>query len=58
MAINPYTLNKLYQNGILDYVPTELLMGTPMGTFTPMSNPYIDMAKQGGLYQNYEMRKD
>ena len=58
MAINPYTLNNLYQNGILDYVPTDLLMATPMGTMTPMSNPYLDMAKQGGLYQAHGMATD
>lgn len=58
MALNPYTLNHLYQNGILDYVPTDLLMGTPMGTMMPMNNPYLDMAKQGGLYQNHGTATD
>lgn len=54
MAINPYTLNHLYQNGILDYVPTDLMMGTPVGSvLTPMNNPYMNMAQQGALYQNY-----
>lgn len=54
MALNPYTLNHLYQNGILDYVPTDLMMGTPMGgVLSPMNNPYMNMAQQGALYQNY-----
>ena len=53
MALNPYTLYHLYEKGILDYVPTDLIGGTPMGVMTPMSNPYLDMAKQGGLYQNH-----
>ena len=53
MAINPYTLYGLYEKGILDYVPSELLMPTPAAPMTPMSNPYLDLAKQGGLYQKY-----
>ena len=53
MAINPYTLYGLYEKGILDYVPSELMMPTPSAAMTPMSNPYLDMAKQGGLYQKY-----
>lgn len=58
MALNPYTLNHLYEKGILDYVPTELMMGTPVGTMTPMNNPYLDMAKQGGLYQSHGASTD
>ena len=59
MAVNPYTLNHLYQNGILDYVPTDLLMGTPVGSvLTPMNNPYMNMAQQGALYQNYGVAQD
>ena len=58
MALNPYTLNHLYQHGILDYVPTDLMMGAPMGTMMPMNNPYLDMAKQGGLYQNHGTATD
>ena len=53
MALNPYTLYNLYNKGILEYVPTDLLAPTPMGAMTQMSNPYIDMAKQGGLYHNH-----
>ena len=59
MALNPYTLNHLYQNGILDYVPTDMMMGTPMGgVLTPMNNPYMSMAQQGALYQNHGMAAD
>ena len=59
MAVNPYTLNHLYQNGILDYVPTDLMMGTPVGSIlTPMNNPYMNMAQQGALYQNHGIATD
>ncbi len=58
MALNPYTLYSLYDKGILEYVPTDLMMGTPMGAMMPMSNPYLDMAKQGGLYQNHGAYSD
>lgn len=53
MAINPYTLYSLYENGIIDYVPTDLLTPTPMAQMSTMSNPYLNMAKQGSLYQHY-----
>lgn len=53
MAVNPYTLNMLYQKGILDYVPTELYAPTPIGTNIGMQNPYMNEAMQGNLYQNY-----
>ena len=52
MALNPYTLNHLYEKGIIEYVPTDLIMPTPMGTMMPMTNPYLNMAQQGSLYQN------
>ena len=58
MALNPYTLYSLYDKGILEYVPTDLAGGTPMGAMMPMSNPYLDMAQQGGLYQNHGMNCD
>lgn len=58
MALNPYTLNHLYRNGILDYEPTDLMSGYPMGISTPMANPYLDLAKQGGLYQSHGMQTD
>ena len=52
MALNPYTLNHLYEKGILEYVPTDLIGGMPIAPMMPAANPYLDMAKQGGLYQN------
>lgn len=51
MTVNPYTLNMLYQNGILDYVPTELYMPLPLGSTASMQNPYLNTAMQGNLYQ-------
>ena len=58
MALNPNTLYHLYRNGILDYVPGDLAMPAPVGIFTPVANPYLDMAKQGGLYQSAGMGFD
>ena len=58
MALNPYTLYSLYEKGILDYVPTDLAVPTPMGAMMPMRNPYLDMAMQGGLYQNHGINAD
>ena len=55
MALNPYTLNHLYEKGILDYVPTDLGanvgLNLPVSPTYSMTNPYLDMATQGGLYQ-------
>ncbi len=58
MAVNPNTLYHLYQNGILDFVPADLAMPSPVGISTPVTNPYLDMAKQGGLYQSAGMTTD
>lgn len=58
MALNPYTLYNLYDKGILECVPTDLLAPTPMGAMMPMNNPYLDMAKQGGLYHNHGSQAD
>ena len=58
MALNPYTLYNLYEKGIIECVPTDLLAPTPMGTMASMSNPYLNMAKQGGLYQNHGAQAD
>ena len=58
MALNPYTLNHLYQNGILDYVPTDLINTMPSPGLLSMNNPYLDMAKQGMLYQNSGLTQD
>ncbi|MBR6127459.1 hypothetical protein IKQ21_07225, partial [bacterium] len=52
MAVNPYTLNSLYQKGILDFVPTDLCYSLPAGNMN-MQNPYLNSAMQGNLYQQY-----
>ena len=58
MALNPYTLYHLYEKGILEYVPTELMAGTAVSPLMSMGNPYLDMAQQGNLYQNHGMYND
>ncbi len=58
MALNPYTLYNLYDKGIIECVPTDLLAPTPLAPMASMSNPYLDMAKQGGLYQNHGTQTD
>lgn len=51
MSVSPYTLEGLYNKGVLDYVPYELCNGTNVSSLNAAQNPYLDMAKQGGLYQ-------
>ena len=58
MALNPNTLYHLYEKGILDYVPLDVMSGTPAAPLMSMSNPYLDMAQQGNLYQNYGINND
>ena len=58
MALNPDTLYHLYEKGILEYIPTDLIGTAPIASMMPMSNPYLDMAKQGGLYQNHGAYSD
>ena len=58
MALNPYTLYHLYEKGILEYVPADLAAGVPVSPMMQMSNPYLDMAQQGGLYQSHGMHND
>ena len=58
MALNPYTLYHLYEKGILEYVPTDLAAGIPVAPMMQMSNPYLDMAQQGSLYQNHGIHND
>ena len=52
MALNPYTLNHLYEKGILDYVPTDLAVGAPVVQMNAPMTPYLNSAMQGNLYQN------
>ena len=51
MSISPYTLNNLYQNGILDFVPMDLC--TPIVGNTIQLNPYLNEAMQGNMYKQY-----
>ena len=53
MSVSPYSLEGLYNKGVLDYVPYELCNGANVGSLNGAQNPYLNMAKQGGLYQNY-----
>lgn len=50
--MNSYSLQNLYNKGILDYVPMELVNVTPVSVMTPMQNPYLGLAQAGGLYQS------
>ena len=58
MALNPYTLYHLYEKGILEYVPTDLMSGSAVSPMMSLSNPYLDMAAQGNLYQNHGIYND
>ncbi len=51
MTIDPFTLNSLYGQGIIDYVPYDLgVTPTPVSGIT---NPYLQSAMQGNLYQTH-----
>lgn len=59
MAVNPFTLNNLYSNGILDYAPYELCTGgVNVSSLNGMQNPYLSSAMQGSLYQKYGNEAD
>ncbi len=49
--MNPYTLDKLYANGIIDFTPYEILYSPASPNAYNMTNPYLNMAAQAGLYQ-------
>ena len=54
MSINANTLNNLYSQGILDYVPYEICnSGANVSAMNGMSNPYLNSAMQGMQFQNY-----
>ena len=53
MTVNPNTLYGLYYKGILDYVPMDLCMPTPIASFGNMQNPYMNSAMSGNLYQQH-----
>lgn len=58
MAMNAFTLNNLYSQGIIDYVPFELCNGVNVSAMNGMQNPYLQSAMQGALYQNHGMYGD
>lgn len=66
MAINPYTLNGLYQKGILDYVDPDLCVGMAAAPMSSMQNPYANLkaqsymnnAMQGNLYKSHGSQGD
>ena len=59
MAVNPYTLNTLYNYGILDYAPYELCNnGVNVSAMNGIQNPYLNTAMQGSLYQQYGNQAD
>lgn len=53
MSVSPYTLNNLYNQGVLDYAPYDLCTGVNMN-----NNLYMQNAMQGSLYQNYGSGSD
>lgn len=54
MSVSPYTLNNLYNQGILDYAPYDLCnSGINVSSLNGISNPYLNTAMQGTQFQNY-----
>ena len=58
MSVSPYTLNNLYNQGIIDYAPYDLAGGMYVSSLNAMQNPYMNMAMSGAMYQNYGMYGD
>ena len=56
MGVSPYILSKLYENGIIGYIPD--LGPEVMGGMTAMQNPYMNMAMSGAGFQNYGSGRD
>lgn len=57
MTVSPFTLNNLYGQGIIDYVPYDLgVSQIPM--MNGMQNPYMQNAMQGALYQKHGTMPD
>ena len=56
--VSLYSLQNLYNQGILDYVPAELASTQNVSSLTGMQNPYLNMAAQGNLYQTAGMTPD
>lgn len=50
MTINPYTLNSLYNQGIIDHIPYDLCMGMPITQSGMMENMGLStMPQMGGI---------
>ena len=58
MSVSPYTMNNLYAQGILDYVPYDLCYMPNVSAYSNFANPYMQSAMQGNLYRNYGMGND
>ena len=59
MTINPYILNGLYQQGIIDFVPMDLGFAPNVSAMNYVSgDTYMKNAMQGQMYQNYNNRQD
>ena len=56
--VSLYSLQNLYNQGILDYVPAELASTQNVSSLAGMQNPYLNMAAQGNLYQTAGMTPD
>ena len=56
--VSLYSLQNLYNQGILDYVPAELASSQNVSSLADMQNPYLNMAAQGNLYQTAGMSPD
>ena len=56
--VSLYSLQNLYNQGILDYVPAELASSQNVSSLAGMRNPYLNMAAQGNLYQTAGMTPD
>lgn len=56
--VSLYSLQNLYNQGILDYVPAELASTQNVSSLTGMQNPYLNMAAQGNLFQTAGMNPD
>lgn len=57
-SMNTYTLDKLYEHGIINYTPYEVLFSAAAPNAYSMTNPYLDMAAQAGLYQRHGANPD
>lgn len=54
-GLNPYTMNNLYNQGIIDYVPLDT--ASPF-LHTGGVNPYLSSAMSGAMYQNWGNSND